>query len=101
MRPVRLNRAERDWLVLDITTTPTLTGTWQASFDRGETWIDGHPSAGGWAWLLAGPDFDADSVTMDDDDTDATITADVLPLLRIADDPVLDVEQGPRVQLYA
>lgn len=96
---MRLNRAERDWYSVSITTTPTLAGTWQASFDAGTTWLDGTASDGTWAWLIAGPDFDATAVGMDAADTQATVTRSLRPLLRIADAPVLDVETGPTITL--
>lgn len=97
---MRLNRAERDWYSVAISTTPPLDGTWQASFDNEVTWIDGtHNDDGTWGWLLAGPDFAAATVGMDPADTDATIAQTVTPRLRVADNPVLDIEIGPRVNL--
>lgn len=92
---MQLYRAERDWYVLSITTVPPVEGDWEASFDGGTTWITGHPTDDKVAWLLAGPDFDAAAVGMSAGDTDATITKTVLPLLRIKDNPILDIEQAP------
>lgn len=117
---MQLRRSERDWYILVLSTTPALSGTWQASFDAGATWINATvtQSETGWvsggkpikdtagnlvttaqAWLLAGPDFDAAAMGMDPADTAATVTGEVVPLLRIADNPVLDVEQGARIRL--
>lgn len=96
---MNLKRSERDWYVLDITVEPPLTGAWQASFDNGATWHNGSQTSGGWAWLLAGPDFDAAAVDMDGADTVAVLTASTTPLLRCAENPVLDVESGPRIWL--
>lgn len=98
---MQLFRGERDWYVLDITTVPAIEGDWEASFDGGTTWITGHPTDDDkWAWLLAGPDFDAAAVGMDAGDTDATITASsVTPQLRIKDNPVLNIEQGQFIHL--
>lgn len=98
---MKLHREERDNYVVAITVEPSLTGTWQASFDDGETWIDGTPSSGNWAWLVAGPDFADDPDGLDPDDTVATITVSpTIPLLRVKDDPVLDVEKGPAIRLW-
>lgn len=98
---MKLKPIERDYYVLEITADPVLGGTWQASFDRGVTWVDGVLGEGKWSWLVAGPDFAAIAVAagLDPDDTAATITDDVTPQLRNADNPVLDVEDGPRIYL--
>lgn len=96
-----LHRTERDYYALSLTTDPVLTGTWEASFDRGETWATGVLTDNYWTWLVAGPDFDADAVGEDAADTQATITADTIPWLRLADDPVLKVEHGPKIDLVA
>lgn len=96
---MQLQRTERDYYVLsieEITTEPTpLTGTWEASFDHGDNWHEGTFTDGLWSWLLAGPDFNAASVGMTDPPTVATITGKVTPLLRIKDNPVLDVQKAP------
>lgn len=97
---MQLFRGERDWYVLDITTVPAIEGDWEASFDGGTTWITGHPTDDHYAWLLAGPDFDATDVGMSAGDTDATITTrSVTPLLRIKDNPVLNIERAPGIYL--
>lgn len=98
---MQLHREERDYYTVSITLTPPLTGTWQASFDNGETWIDGADTSGNWAWLVAGPDFDATEVGQDDADTDATISSSLVPLLRLKDEPVVDIERGPSIRLWS
>lgn len=98
---MKLNRAERDYYVVTITTTPELDGTWEASFDDGATWIAGTNTSGDdWAWLVAGPDFDDDPDGLNPADTQATIAEATVPLLRVADDPVLDIERGPAIRLW-
>jgi hypothetical protein len=96
---MQLQRTERDYYVLSITEITTepepVTGTWEASFDNGANWYPGSLNEGQWSWLLAGPDFDAASVGMDDPPTIFTITKKVTPLLRIKDNPVLDVQKAP------
>jgi hypothetical protein len=94
---VKLRRQERDYYVVSIVTSPALTGTWEASFDQGETWIDGTPSDDNWAWLVAGVDFDAAAVGMNSADTKATITTAVVPWLRNKENPVLDIQTGPSI----
>lgn len=99
---MKLNRAERDNYVVTYSTDPPLSGTVEASFDDGKTWHDGTPNAGGWAWLVAGPDFDAATLTppMDPNDTVATIEGSTTPLLRLKDDPIVDVAKGPGIRLW-
>lgn len=96
---MRLHRQERDYYALTIATTPALTGTWEASFDGGDTWIDGVESDGAWTWLVAGPNFDAAAVGMNAADTKATINNALIPLLRNKENPVLDVQFGPTITL--
>lgn len=97
---MNLNRKERDWYRLDIMTNPPQVGTWQGSFDEGFTWVDGTQSVEGlWCWLLAGPEFDASSVGLDPSDTDAVIIESVTSLLRIKEDPVLNIETGTMISL--
>lgn len=100
---------ERDYYVVSYTTTPALTGTVEASFDDGDTWHDGEATTvdvdgdtvNAWAWLIAGPDYEADELDPEQnpDDTVATISTSVVPLLRLADDPILDGKKGPRINL--
>jgi hypothetical protein len=99
---MQLQRTGRDYYVLSIkelTTIPDpVTGIWQASFDHGKHWHNGTPAGEDnlWAWLLAGPDFNAASVGMQDPPTIATITEKVRPLVRNLDDPVLSVQKAPQ-----
>lgn len=95
-----LARTERDNYVVTATTDPPLDGTWEASFDGGATYVEGTPTDGDWAWLVAGPDFVGEDVGMDDADTVAVIATTTTPLLRLKDDPVLDVEPGPIIKLW-
>jgi hypothetical protein len=96
---VKLHRAERDNYVLTITVDPPLTGTWEASFDRGETWVDGTPVGDAWAWLVFGPDFVPADVGMTAEGTE--IPTSVTPLLRLKDDPILDIAPTvPSIQLW-
>lgn len=97
---MKLHREERDNYVVAITTDPPQSGTWQASFNGGTTWIDGTNGADGWSWLVAGPDFNAAANGLDPDDTQATIAESTTPLLRLKDDPVLNVEAGPAIRLW-
>lgn len=92
---MKLHRTERDYYVLSITVTPDLTGTWEASFDDGATYHEGTLTDGRWSWLIAGPDFDAASVGMDDPPTVATIHRKTDVLVRLKDNPVVDVEKAP------
>lgn len=99
---MRLHREERDYYVVEITATPPVAGTWQASFDNSATWVDGTLAGTEWSWLVAGPDFATDPDGMDPQlDTDATLSATTRPLLRVKDDPVLDVEAGPTITLWS
>lgn len=115
---MRLLRAERDWYAVGITedvSPSALTGPWEANFTGDPTNVDGWkegqqitvhvgPADAGedvvaWAWLVAGPDYDADADGEDATDTVAVITGDTCPLLRNATDPVLDIEDGPEIYL--
>jgi hypothetical protein len=98
---MNLQRTARDYYVVSIETAPALSGTWQASFDRGATWHDGILADDQWSWLVAGPLFDAASVGMDDAPTVATLVEKTTVLLRIKDDPVLSVQRAPeRITLW-
>jgi hypothetical protein len=87
----RLRSTERDNLVVDVDTSPPLSGTAKATFDGGDTWIDGTAVAGGWAWAIHGPDFDPAAV--DQDPGGVEITADTLVRVIVADDPVAVVRE--------
>lgn len=96
---MKLHRAERDNYVLTIGTDPPLAGVWEASFDGGDTWVDGTANEDAWAWLVAGPDFVADEVDMTAEGT--VLDGSVAPLLRVKDDPVLDIQSGPSIVLWS
>lgn len=96
---MKLHREERDYYIVTIAVDPPLAGTWEASFDAGETWIGGTPTGDSWAWLVAGPDFVATEVGMTDEGTQ--LTSSVRPLVRLKDDPVLDVQYGPSISVWA
>lgn len=95
---MKLHRAERDNYVVTVAADPPLSGTWEASFDNGETWVDGTAVGDSWAWLVFGPDFNPTAVGMSAEGTE--IPASAAPLLRIKDDPVLDMQRGPSIQLW-
>lgn len=95
---MKLNRAERDYYAVRITTSPPLEGDWEASFDGGETWVPGSLDEDSFStWLVAGPDYDAAAVNEDPGDTQAVITRNMKPLLRLAADPVLILDKGPSI----
>lgn len=96
---MKLHREERDNYVVSVTVDPPLDGDWEASFDDGETWVDGTENIDGdWAWLVYGPDFDATEVGMSVEGVE--IATSTTPLLRIKDDPVLDIQHGPPIRLW-
>lgn len=90
---MRLHPAAREFYCLSITTTPAVTG-WDASFDGGTTWQAGEVVDDTVRWLVAGPKFDATGATAA---TYATLTADVVPLLRATDNPERIVRSAPRI----
>ncbi len=99
---MNLDRTERDYYVLEITTDPELEGSWEAAFvanPADDDYVTGTSTPDGWAWLIAGPDFDATAVGMDDADTQATITTSLIPHVRLKDDPVVKVDRAPRIRL--
>jgi hypothetical protein len=98
---MQLHRTERDYYVLEIEVLPEMVGTWEASFDGGETYVAGTPQGENWAWLVAGPDFDAVAVGLDPLDTGATLLTDVEPLVRCIEDPVVNVEDAPKIELWS
>lgn len=102
---MKLPYGGRDYFVVTYVTDPPLVGTVQASFDHGTTWIDGTPTTvtddgevlPAWAWLVAGPGFNATSLASPQEPTDtkAVIPETLTPLLRLAEDPVLSVQEAP------
>lgn len=90
---MQLARYARKYYKLDITTEPPV-AAWEASFDKGETWlpqttVDTYP-----AWLVAGPDADPGTAV-------AVLSESTTPWLRAIDNPeILDVEdKAPRIYL--
>lgn len=54
---MRIHRLGRKLYAALVTLDPPATGTWQASFDGGTTWINGTArSDGSFEWLVKGPD---------------------------------------------
>lgn len=96
---MKLNRTERDYYAIQMTTTPPLDGTLEASFDEGKTWVAGVlDSEAVWTtWLVAGPNYDASAHGQDPADTQAVITKNTVPIIRLKDNPVLLVENGPKI----
>lgn len=99
MKPqwMTLHATERDYYSVTIAVNPPMAGAWEASFDDGATWVVGDQAGSVWSWLVAGPQFNASAVGMSPTDTDATITAQVTPLLRLKDSPVSKIETGPTI----
>jgi hypothetical protein len=99
---VRLSRQGRELYTLELTATdaagtPIVPTGWDASFDRGVTWVAGtkNVSSGWWEWLVAGPDFPAAV-----DVPYVTLTAGVLPLGRLTDNPEVIIRDWPRINLF-
>lgn len=94
-----LHVTKRDYYKIGVDIEPDLSGTREASFDGGLTYIEGTAVGEDWAWLVAGPDFVPD----DEDDaalTDATIARSMNPLIRVKEAPVVDVGEGPPINLW-
>lgn len=105
---MRLKRKARKWYQLEIETTPPI-DSWDASFDRGETWVTGASATveveqdgttvevDVWRWLVAG-----DLAPTDDGQVvSATLTASVRPQVRGTDDPEIEIEDAPRIVLVS
>ena len=92
---MRLHRQAREFYTLTITTSPQISGVWEASFDGGDTWSAGQATAdGAWRWLLRGPD------RPDDPQYPAqVVTCSVKPLVRAVDIPELVVRSAPYVSI--
>ena len=54
---MRLHPLGREVYAVQVTLDPSASGTWQASFDGGTTWLDGTLQTDGvsFGWLVAGP----------------------------------------------
>lgn len=96
---MKIKRTERDYYAVQMVTNPETTGVLEASFDGGQNWVTGVlDETEVWTtWLVAGPDYDAAAVGQDPADTQAVIRRNISPLIRRKDDPVLLVEDGPKI----
>jgi hypothetical protein len=93
---MRLNPNGREVYSVEPTLSPTATGTWEASFDGGSTWINGTDlSNGSWGWLLAGPDATVGSAVYTVPAGVTTIT----PLLRLTTGQEEIVDYGPVIEV--
>jgi len=92
---VILNKRARVFYALIIETDLPTSG-WEASFDGGATWLPGEEVNGNTRWLIHGPDFDPTGITPA---TSTLIATGVTPLLRLIDNPEVDIERGPSIIL--
>lgn len=95
-----LNKLARDFYSLLITTDAgedEPASGWEVSFDGGETWLLGEETTPGQVrWLVHGPDFDPVGVSVA---PSTLIATGVTPLLRLVDNPTVDIERGPSIIL--
>lgn len=91
---LRLDRFERDYYDVAITTDPALPGPWEASFDGGTTWHTGEAHNGGWRWLVRGPDAEVGASV-------ARIPGTMRPRVRCVANPVIVVEVAPRITVVS
>jgi hypothetical protein len=92
---MELHPRARKFYAVNITVTPVVSGNWQASFDNGETWVDGSPDPDVptiWRWLMAGPLAETIANT-------TVLSSSVDPLLRIVDSSEVEVVDGPPIYL--
>jgi hypothetical protein len=98
---MQLSRFGREYYELQIATTsntgsPIPADGWEASFDRGVTWIAAtvvtHDAADWSAWLVAGVDAEEGSAV-------AVLSASVSPLVRAVDNPEIVVRSAPRISV--
>lgn len=88
---MNLKPSAKEWYALEIVTEPAVP-TWEASFDRGETYVASTTvgSDGYFRWLVAGPDADpAGAVVLPLGSTSPTI--------RATDSPEVVVRDAPRI----
>ena len=89
-----LFKAAREFYSLQLITTPPVAATWEASFDRGVTWVTGTPATvNGVAvtrWLLAGPSAALGTSV-------AQIAATVTPMVRVQEAPEIIIRDAPQV----
>lgn len=94
---MRLNSFGREVYAVQVTLDPTASGTWEASFDGGATWLAGtlQTDQVSYGWLVAGPDNDGTGAVYQF----APGTLAVTPMLRLtvgAEQIVLD---GPSIEI--
>lgn len=94
---MRLSKFGREVYDVAITLSPSATGTWEASFDSGVTWVTGTDlGSGSWGWLLAGKEATVGSavyqMTVD--------TGTLVPLLRLTTGQEEIVDFGPEIDLF-
>lgn len=86
---MQLHHLAREYYTLLIDTVPEIS-TWEASFDGGATWVPGeHQGLKTMRWLLAGADADPTGATV--------ISAKVMPMIRVADNPEIVVRSAPTI----
>lgn len=86
----------REVYTVGITLDPTATGTWDASFDGGTTWLPGTDLGNGeWGWLVAGPDNTGGSPVW----TAAAGQSVASPLLRLVVGQEEIVTHGPAIAI--
>lgn len=89
-----LNPNAREFYSLEITTSPAVSGGWEASFDEGATWDAGTTATvDGVAvtrWLVAGALATVGTAV-------AVITDNVTPLIRATESPEIVVRDAPRI----
>jgi hypothetical protein len=94
---MNLSRHAREYYQLEIVTEPDVPGGWEASFDQGETWVNGSAATVGGGvpvirWLLAGPEADLTNAV--------PIVGDITPLVRAVDVPELLVRKAPPILVF-
>jgi hypothetical protein len=90
---VDLDRHGREFYRLTITTNPpSQPEDWEASFDRGATWVSVTVVDGAPAWLVEGPDAPQPP-------EGAVLTGNVYPLIRLVTQPEYVVRSAPRIRV--
>ena len=94
---MRLSRQGVEFLRLQLTTAPVVTGTWEASFDSGTTWVTGVTDTVDTTvteWLVAGPSAIAPDATA------TVLTATTYPLVRLRHAPEVVVRSLAPITLF-
>jgi hypothetical protein len=92
---MRLNRFGREVYAVEVTLDPTASGTWEASFDGGTTWVAGtDQNNGSFGWLVAGPSNDGTGAVFQ-----FATQLSVTPLLRLTVGDEEIVVTGPSIDL--